>query len=151
MGQGYESLPVLVTSVTSVSGDGVAVRNFSVENTTAQTVESVRVRWYLSRAETPETILSQGETPSLRIPGGIQPGAAKRLKYPVISFAAAVRPILKTPNLSGDYMIQLAVSEARFADGSTQTLLAAGDKLVGAVFVKAGHRPRPAAGTTSLS
>ncbi|HEX8634104.1 MAG TPA: hypothetical protein VF703_08140 [Pyrinomonadaceae bacterium] len=129
MGQGYESLPVLVTQVTSVTGGGVAVRNFSVENASGQAVESVRVRWYLSRAETPETILSQGETPVVRIPGGVQPGTAARIRYPVISFAAAIRPALKTPNLSGDYLIQLAVSEARFADGSMQTLVAADGKL----------------------
>jgi len=143
MGPGYESLPVLVTQVTSVTGGGVAVRNFSVENTTAQAVEAVRVRWYLSHAETPETILSEGETPVVRIPGGIQPGAAQRIKYSVISFAAAVRPVLKTAKLSGDYMIQLAVSEARFADGSRQTLLAADGKLSRANFVKAAYRPRP--------
>jgi hypothetical protein len=142
MGPGYESLPVLVTQVTSVTGGGVAVRNFSVENTTAQAVEAVRVRWYLSRAETPETILSQGETPVVRIPGGIQPGAAARIKYHVTSFAAAIRPVSKTTNLSGNYLIQLAVSEARFADGSTQTLLAADGKLsLRASFTKAAYRP----------
>lgn len=144
MGQGYESLPVLVTSVTSDSDNGLAIRNFSVENMTQQAVESVRVRWYLSRAETPETILSQGETPMLRIQGGIQPGAAKRLKYRVTSFAAAVRPVLKTPNLSGNYMIQLAVGEARFTDGSTQTFLAFDSRTLPtrALFVKTAHRPR---------
>jgi hypothetical protein len=147
MGAGYESLPVLVTQVTSITGGGVAVRNFSVENNTTQAVEAVRVRWYLSRAETPETILSQGETSVVRIPGGIQPGTAARIKYPVTSFAAAIRPVVKSARLNGNYMIQLAVSEARFADGSTQTLVAADGKVSRASFAKVAYRPRPSAQT----
>lgn len=121
MGPGYESLPVLVNSVTARAGEGIT--HFSVENASSQAVDAVRVRWYLSRAEKPGTFLNKGETPVLRIPGGIRPGTADRIKFSVTSFAAAIGPVLKTPTIAGNYLIQVAVSEVRFADGTWHQLV----------------------------
>lgn len=135
MGAGYDSLPVIVTSVTTGVAGGMAIRSFGVENSSAQAVDAVRLRWYLSRPQTPETILSQGETPLLRIPDGIDPGTAKRLKYPAASFAAAVRTTLKGQDAGGDYLLQSGVSEARFIDAPPQTLLTADGRAVRASFM----------------
>lgn len=145
MGAGYDSLPVIVTSVTTGVAGGMAIRSFGVENSSARAVDAVRLRWYLSRPQTPETIISQGETPLLRIPGGIDPRTAKRLKYPVASFAAAIRPVLKGQDAGGDYLLQLGVSEVRFVDAPAQTLLTADGRTVRASFERDVARPHHAA------
>lgn len=138
-GQGYNFLPVLVTSVTSNLGGGIAITKIAIENSSSQAVDAVKLTWYLSKNDSPEAILQQGQTPLLRIPGGIQAGSAEQILFPVISFAQAYRPLLKSGVPNGVYLIQVAVAEVRFEDGSTQTLITKNGKVSEAVTARASH------------
>jgi hypothetical protein len=127
MGAGYENLPVLVTGVTSEIDGGIAITNVAIENRTTQLLTSVKLSWYLSAEGKPEVILQQGKTGLLKLrhAGGIKAGETREVEYPVISFANIYKPLLKEGVLNGKYVIHVAVSEAHFADGSTQMLMAA--------------------------
>lgn len=149
MGPGYESLPVMTTSVTTEAQSDGGVTIVGVENSTSHRLDAVRLSWYLSASEAPDYILLQGKTPMLRLPGGIAAGEVERIQFPVVSFARIHKPLAHKGVVNGNYLIQVGVVEARFDDGTTQTFLALG-KTGGerkTVFVKAswaGAATRPA-------
>ncbi|MBD0371586.1 MAG: hypothetical protein ICV60_12170 [Pyrinomonadaceae bacterium] len=122
MNLGYESLPVRVVSVTSQAEGGLKVSKVAVENRSSQALTAVKLAWYLSASETPEIILQQGQTRLLELPPGIQANETRAILFSVVSFAKVYKPLLKDGVLSGSYRIQIAVSEARFDDGSSWTL-----------------------------
>lgn len=126
-GTGFSTLPVLVTGVTSGTGDGIQIEKVEVENRSTHVVEKLRFSWYLYAKENPDAMLQQGQTKLLGIPGGIKPGEIVEILFPVISFAKAVKP-WNTGDLalSGKYVIQVAVNEVSFDDGSARTLFAHG-------------------------
>lgn len=127
MGAGYKSLPVLVTGVSSISGEGIQIEKVEVENKSAQVIERLRFSWYLSTQENPEAILQQGRTPLLGIPDGIKSGEVVEILFPVTSFAESAKSWNSDAiSLSGKYLIQVAVSEVGFEDGNKHTLLARG-------------------------
>ena len=140
---GYESLPVIVTAVTSDIDRGIEVTNVSVVNRTSQKLTAVRLSWYLSTQDDPASVLQQGRTKLLNLKraGGMDPGENREVAFPVVSFAALYRPLLQGGELRGKYLIQVAVSEARFEDGSSQTLLTPKAGLKRApTFSKASYR-----------
>lgn len=139
MGPGYESLPVLVTSVTTEAELKGAVSMVGVENNTARRVEALRLGWYVSAREAPDYILLQGKTPVLRLPGGIAAGEVERIQFGVVSFAKIYKPLARKGVVNGNYVIQVGVVEARFDDGTTQTFLARGKRRAEreTIFVKA--------------
>ncbi len=125
MGTDYRSLPVLVTGVTSTKDEGIQIEKVEVENKSALLIEKLRFNWYLSTQENPEAILHQGRSPLLGIPDGIKSGEVVEILFPVTSFAEAVKSWKSDASrLSGKYLIQVAVSEVGFEDGSRYTLLA---------------------------
>jgi hypothetical protein len=129
MNPGYESLPIRVVSVTSEIEGGLRVSQVAVENRTSQKLTAVKLAWYLSTTETPEVILRQGETRLLELPPGIQSNETRDILFSVVSFAKVYKPLLKGGVLSGKYRIQIAVSDARFDDGSSWTLASARSKV----------------------
>lgn len=146
MGVGYKSLPVLVTSVTSELDKGVGITKVGIENTTSQPLAAVKLSWYLSTQENPEAVLQQGQTRFLRLPGGIQAGEAREVLFPLVSFAKVSGALARNGIVNGNYSIQVAVSEARFEDGSTKILMASGNgKPHTAGFIKAAYRVAPTA------
>lgn len=140
MGPGYESLPVMVTSVTTEAELRGGVSVVAVENGTGRRVDAVRLGWYVSSREAPDYILLQGKTPVLRLPGGIAAGEVERIQFGVVSFAKIYKPLARKGMVDGNYLIQVGVVEARFDDGTVQTLLASGKRRAerATVFVKAG-------------
>lgn len=127
MGTGYESLPVLVTSVTS-DLNGISVTKVGIENRTDKRLAAVRLVWYLSSQDTPQDILQQGRTKllNLRRGGGIEAGETREVITPVVAFANIYKPLLRGGVVNGKYLIQVAVGEVRYEDGSTQSLMASG-------------------------
>lgn len=73
-GAGFSTLPVLVTGVTSGTGDGIQIEKVEVENKSAHVVEKLRFVWYLYAKDNPDAVLQQGQSKLLGIPGGIKPG-----------------------------------------------------------------------------
>jgi hypothetical protein len=128
MGPGFESLPVMVTSVTTEVALNGGVSTVAVKNSTSRRLDAVRFSWYLSAREAPDYVLLQGKTPMLRLPGGIAAGEVERIKFPVVSFAKIYKPLARGGSVNGNYVIQVGVIEARFDDGTTQALLAHGKK-----------------------
>lgn len=152
MGPGFESLPVMVTSVTTQVELKGGVSTVAVENGTGRRVDAVRLGWYVSSREAPDYILLQGKTPMLRLPGGIAAREVERIQFDVVSFAKIYKPLARKGVVNGNYLIQVGVVEARFDDGTMQTFLASGKRRAerATVFVKAGwggaaaHPPAPA-------
>lgn len=140
---GYEALPVLVAGVTSDLDRGIEVTSVTIANHADQRLSAVRLSWYLSTQADPATVLQQGRTKVLNLKraGGIDPGENRDVIFPVVAFAAIYKPLLQGGELKGKYLIQVAVSEARFDDGSSQTFLTSNGKLKrAATFVKASYR-----------
>lgn len=124
-GKGFRRLPVLVTGVTSGTGEGIQIEKVEVENKSAHMVEKVRFGWYLYAKDNPDVVLQQGQTKLLGIPDGIKPGEIVEILFPVISFAKAVNAWnTNEVALSGTYVIQVAVNEVSFDDGPARSLFA---------------------------
>ncbi|HEX8723082.1 MAG TPA: hypothetical protein VF736_20865 [Pyrinomonadaceae bacterium] len=130
MGAGYETLPVLVTAVTSEIDGGIAVTKVGIENRTGKTLTAVRLVWYLSSQDSPQHVLQQGRTKllNLRRGGSIEAGETREVFTPVVAFANIYKPLLRDGALQGKYLIQVAVGEARFDDGSAQPLMSSDRK-----------------------
>lgn len=60
MGPGFESLPVMVTSVTTEAALNGGVSMVAVKNGTSRRLEAVRLGWYVSAREAPDYVLLQG-------------------------------------------------------------------------------------------
>jgi hypothetical protein len=126
-GTDFTSLPVLVTGVTSGTRNGIQIDKVEVENKSTHVVDKLRFSWYLFAQESPDAILQQGQTKLLGIPGGIKPGEIVEILFPVINFAKAAK-MWNTNNvaLGGKFIIQVAVNEVTFDNGSARILLAHG-------------------------
>lgn len=142
-GADFTSLPVLVTGVTSGTGNGIQIEKVEVENKSTHVVDKLRFSWYLFAKENPDAILRQGQTKLLGIPGGVKPGEIVEILFPVITFAKAAK-LWNTNNvpLAGKFVIQVAVNEVTFDKGSARKLLAhSRGKPRQARFAKALYRP----------
>jgi hypothetical protein len=119
-GKGYESRPVIVTSVKtefrSLSVTAVRVRNIS-----SKRVSALRFAWYLSRENDQKNILKQGETPVTYVDHGLATGEAKTMKLPIVSFVEIYQPLLRNKQLEGDYRVDIAAVEVMFDDQSKWT------------------------------
>lgn len=119
MRAGYETAPVFVYSTTSDVRDGITVNKVGVENRTSRKVTAVKLNWYLSTRQDSATILKHGQSPLLKIPGGIAANDSLELQYTVLaSFAKLSRSLARNGTLTGNFRLEVAVGEAYFEDGS---------------------------------
>lgn len=140
MNAGYETLPVRVYSVTSNLNNGGAVTKAGIENRTSQSLTALKLSWYLSTTQNPEVVLRQGQTRMLNLPESIGAGESRVIVLPIVTFARAYGALVRNGSLNGDYLIQVAVSEAVFEDGSTQVLLSANGRVRPVRFANAAFR-----------
>lgn len=112
--QGYAERPLVVYSVESKLG---TVTNVGVENRSSKTATALKFSWHLSRKQSPDTILQSGQTPLLGL-SGIPAGEVKTYNFPVISIGKVSKSLLKNGTLNGNFLIDVAVSEVRYEDGS---------------------------------
>ena len=140
MGKNYDSLPVLVTSVTTDLKRGT-VAFVNVENSTSKEVSKLKLAWYVSSDKAPNAVLQQGETGWLRIPDGIKALETNRLEFDLVSLSQ-LRQILLSEGNNTRYTIQVAVSQVRYKNGSKETLLSSNSEkeMPQAKFVKASYR-----------
>jgi hypothetical protein len=112
----YHSKPVVVNSVTTEPGKGLSITKIGIASRSGH-VNSVKLRWYLSKEQDKGSILAKGETPEIEIPGGIDEGATKEVQYVVVTFGDYYHQFVKEGRFNGDFRLDVTISEAKFADG----------------------------------
>lgn len=113
----YRANPVVVHSVTTEADKGLTATKVGILSR-SKNVSAVRLRWYLSMESNPEVILQQGETPEIQIRGGATAGEVREIEYPVVTFAKLYKA---EEVLSGNFVISVGVSAAKYDDGATWT------------------------------
>lgn len=116
-GQGYDSIPVRVLSVTSKAKQGVT--RVGVKNNSEKRVTAVKLNWFLSSEHNLGVVLQRGETPLVAPPNGLQPGEKREVSFPVVDFEKVYKPLLRGDSVSGQFRVQIAVSEILYEDGTT--------------------------------
>jgi hypothetical protein len=59
-------------------------------------------------------VLKEGNTPLVDV--GVQAGKTESLSYPVASFARMYKALMKGATLSGNYRLEISVSEVVYAE-----------------------------------
>lgn len=119
-GPDLESMPVIVYSVTS-GLKGLTVKYVGIWNRSPKAVTAVKLSWSLRTEQDPNTVLLQGQTPSIKFRKGLPAGKQQAVRYGVVSFLKIYKPLLKRGVLRGNYTLDVAVSEAFYEDGSSWT------------------------------
>ncbi len=114
-GEGWDSVPVDVTSTTTDARKGLTAEKFLLRNITSRRVMSVKLQWYLLEKQQ-NTLLSRGETAPIN--ADIPADGTFRLEYPAVTFAKIYQPLLKGAELTGNYVIEIAVGSITYEDGS---------------------------------
>jgi hypothetical protein len=117
LGPGWNASPVQVYSVTTDADKGLMVSKVTLVNRTTKDISAVRLHWSLTEAQEPDHILLQGDTDLIGV--WLVAGHGRVLSYPVVSFAKTHKPLLKGGKLIGDYRLEIAVSEVKYADESS--------------------------------
>lgn len=116
-GAGYDQRPVFVTAtISDITG---MVSGVMLKNNSPSTVSAVKLEWTLTTEDNRASILRRGQTPFIAPSGEIAPGKYKQLGFPIANFGKLSKALLKRGLLSGDYRIDVAVSEVQYADGTT--------------------------------
>ncbi len=114
-GPGHETAPVDVYSVTTNAEKGLTVTAVALNNKSGRDVVAVRLHWSLLDADK-RTVLFEGDTSSVGV--AIDAGKQRVLHYPVASFARIARSQMKRSALSGNYRLEVSVSDVTYADDS---------------------------------
>src|ERR1051325_12208819 len=121
MGEGYESRPVVVTSVRT-EAKNLSVTAVRVRNISSKPVAAVKFEWRLLNENAMNAVLQKGETPLVNVSGGLVSGEGKTLKLPIISFREIYKSLLQGQRLEGGFRVEVAVSEILFEDQSSWTV-----------------------------
>ena len=97
--------------------NGVTITSVRLKNNSGKGVAAVKLSWYLFREQDPKNILRKGETPTLGV-SGLPAGASKGVNHTVVSFGDIYKPLVKNGKLTGDFVLELAVGEIVYEDGS---------------------------------
>lgn len=136
-GSDYESIPVDVSSVTSDFRKGLTVTSVVLQNRDARNVVAVKLHWYLKDKDQKGRVLLEGDSPLIGV--AVPAGESQILNYPVVSFAKVHKPLLKGTELSGNFRIEVAVSEVQYEDSSVWLK----GKSNWSSYQKAAHRISP--------
>lgn len=119
-GLGYDSRPVVVTSVTSDASKGLSITKVKIRNMSVLSVSAVKLGWILFDNKDREgaNVLQQEQTPLITPSGGLAPNQSLDLDYPVVSFAKICKSMLNRGRLYGAFRIEVLVTEITYADGS---------------------------------
>ena len=114
---GLEDAPLRITSVTGSTKAGGTITEVRLKNNSEKAAAGVKFSWYLFRDHAPQEILRKGESPVLGLEG-LSAGRSKVVAYPIVSFGKIYEPLLKDGKLTGDFVLEVAVSEITYEDGS---------------------------------
>lgn len=115
--EGFDSIPVRVTSVKSERGKGLS--GVELQSRSSKPVSALKIGWYVSTEGGPGTILAKGESPLLSLPAALNENKSLQFSLPPVSLVKILNPVSKGKKLSGDFSVQVAVTEIVFEDGST--------------------------------
>ena len=114
---GLADAPLKITSVSADVKNGGTITSVRLTNNSGKAVTAVKLAWYLFRERDPKNILQKGETPVLGVKG-LSAGASKGVDHPVVSFGNIYKPLVKDGKLTGDFVLEVAVREIIYEDGS---------------------------------
>jgi hypothetical protein len=114
---GLEDAPLQITSVTGDVKKGGTITAVRLRNNSGKAVTTVKFAWYLFRDQERQKILQKGESPVLGVTG-FSDGSSKVVNYSIVSFGNIYKPLVKDGKLTGDFVLEVAVSEINYEDGS---------------------------------
>lgn len=115
---GITDAPAEIINITGDAAKGLTITKVGLQNNSAKTISAVKFRWFLFRQDAPKKILNKGETPVIGLEG-LPAGSEQAVEYPVVRFASIYQPLVKDNKLTGKFVIEVAVSEIQYADGSS--------------------------------
>lgn len=118
MGEGYESRPVVVTSVRT-EAKTLSVTAVRVRNISSKPVAAIRLGWYLADENNNLTNLQQSETSFIPMDKALETDKTELFKVSVVSFLDIYKPLVRDGRLEGSYRLEIAVTEILFEDQST--------------------------------
>lgn len=114
---GLEDAPLRITSVTGDVKNGGTIVAVRLKNNSGKAVTAVKFSWYLFRDQEPQKILRKGESPVIGV-ADFSSGSSRDVDYPIVSFGNVYKPLVKDGKLTGDFVLEVAVSEIIYEDGS---------------------------------
>ena len=93
-----------------------------LQNRASKPVSGVKLAWSLSTEESSEAILQRGETSIIDLDSTFQSRGTHILDFttvPVVAFDKIHKPFVKNGILTGQFRIDVVVSEVVYTDGST--------------------------------
>jgi hypothetical protein len=115
---GYEKMPMVITSVKGDATKGLEISVTELRNQTSKSVKTYKLSWYLYRTDDPNLILLKGDTPFV-YPGKLAANERRQVDIPVVAFIDIYKPLMKNGSLTGNFVIDVAVTEVQFNDGTT--------------------------------
>lgn len=105
---------VEVYSVTSEADKGLAITKIGVWNRSDKPVGSLKIGWRLLTLGEQPGVLANDETPFLVV--AIAPGEWRVIEYPLGTFVNMSRSMLREGKLSGDFRLEVSVTQVVFSD-----------------------------------
>lgn len=105
---------VEVYSVTSEADKGLAITKVGVRNRSDKVVGSLKIGWRLLDVSKKPSVLASEETPFLDIT--IAPGEWRVIDYPFGTFVNMSKSMLRDGKLSGDFRLEVLVTQVTYAD-----------------------------------
>ena len=116
-GLGLTGSPAHVIGNHGDARQGLLVSVTQLANRSDTTIDSLRFGWFIYRVNAPQHVLASGRSALVAV-NAFKPGAVIRMNFPAARFAEAMEPYARDGKLSGAYNIEVAVIEARYANGS---------------------------------
>jgi len=110
--------PARIISITGDAAKGLTLTKVGLQNNSAKMISAVKFRWFLFKQDAAKKILKNGETPLIGLED-LPAGSEQVVEYPIVTFASIYHPFVKDNKLTGKFVIEIAVSEIQYADGSS--------------------------------
>jgi hypothetical protein len=114
---GLKDAPLQIISVKAEGKRGGTIRTVRLKNNSGKEVTAVKFVWYLFQEQETKNILQKGETPILGL-DNFADRTSKAIDYPIVSFGNIYKPLVKDGKLIGDFVLEVAVGEIIYEDGS---------------------------------
>lgn len=141
MGSGYESRPVVVTSVISTATREYRVTGVVLKNISSKPAIAVKLEWGIFHDKAKDALLRRKtQLIDIDVAGGIPEHKHRTLKFPILSLSDISKALTKEGTIQGHFRIEIGVAEVIFNDGSTWTV--GQPQKSGAAFVNATYLGR---------